>query len=483
MNTHNLEKIPVHQPPDALYEAHEKLYPREIMGPYQQVRKLCIGMVLLLFYGLAWIPWEGRQAVLFDLPARQFSIFGLQFWPQDFYLLSWLLIISALTLFTATALAGRVWCGYACPQTVWTELFLWIERVTEGTFNRRKKLDAQPWNKEKLLKKSVKQGLWVFIALWTGFTFVGYFTPIKTLAEGVIQLQLGGWEWFWILFYGFATYGNARFMREQVCKYMCPYARFQSAMLDQRSLVISYDSARGEPRKQKSLKADELGDCIDCKICVQVCPTGIDIRQGLQYECIGCAACIDACNQVMEKIGKRPGLIRYCSEQELSEKPLEANQDHLTIIQSLVRAVLRPRMMLYLTLLALLSVSFVATIALRSPAAIDVLRDRRAFYQQTMPGFIDNIYNIKILNKSKATQHFKFAVTEHPEAELFYSPKPLIVEPFSDFDLSLRIRLPEGSSDGSVNNGPVNIELMAIEQNSQFVAKSKTLFWYPKEQK
>ena len=294
-----------------LYEVRRKIYPRAVTGLFAGWRWFCVLATQAVFYGVPWLTWNGRQAVLFDLAARKFYIFGLVFWPQDIVYLTVLLIISAYSLFLFTTVAGRLWCGYACPQTVYTEIFMWIERKVEGDRMARMKLDKQPVGARKVGLKAAKHGLWILLALWTGFTFVGYFTPIRPQWGEVWSGALGPWQTFWILFYGFATYGNAGWMREQVCKYMCPYARFQGVMFDPDTLVITYDAERGEPRGSRNRSADHkakgLGDCVDCGICVQVCPTGIDIRNGLQYECIGCAACIDGCNQVMDKMGYPEG--------------------------------------------------------------------------------------------------------------------------------------------------------------------------------
>jgi hypothetical protein len=242
-----------------LYAARQKIYPREIAGRYQSLRVYAVWALLGLYYLLPWVRWEGRQAVLFDLPARKFHVFALTLWPQDFYFLTWLLVIAALSLFFFTALAGRLFCGYACPQTVWTEVFLWMERWVEGSRSQQMKLAKSPWTKQKLLRRGAKQFLWIAFALWTGFTFVGYFTPITDLADKIAGLSTGPWETFWVLFYGGATYVNAGFMREQVCKYMCPYARFQSAMFDRDTLIISYDERRGEPRGARRKGADHRG--------------------------------------------------------------------------------------------------------------------------------------------------------------------------------------------------------------------------------
>ena len=313
-----VEQIPVQVQNKNLYEASEKIYPREAKGIFQTWRNVCVVALLGLYYFLPWLQWDERQAVLLDLPARKFHIFYLTFWPQDFIFHALLLVLAGLSLFFFTAIAGRVWCGYACPQTVWTEAFIWMERWVEGTRAQQMKLSASPWNLTKIRKRVSKQVLWIGFSLITGLTFVGYFTPIRELVVDFVNLQVAGWSLFWVVFYGFATYGNAGFMREQVCKYMCPYARFQSAMFDSDTLIVAYDDKRGEPRsrgkKRKDTAENERGDCIDCGICVQVCPTGIDIRDGLQYECIACAACIDACDEVMDRVELPRGLIKYSSE-------------------------------------------------------------------------------------------------------------------------------------------------------------------------
>ena len=381
------------------YAPHQKVYPRDISGRFARLRVTAAWALLGLFYALPWIRWNGRQAILFDLPARQFHLFGLTLWPQDFIFLAWLLVIAALSLFFFTAIAGRLWCGYACPQTVWTEVFLWLERVTEGDRSRRMKLDAAPWTRDKLLRKGAKQTLWITFALWTGFTFVGFFTPITELAVRALSLTLGPWETFWLLFYGFATYGNAGFLREQVCKYMCPYARFQSAMFDRDTLVISYDAERGEPRGGRRRGVDArgagLGDCTDCTLCVQVCPTGIDIRQGLQYECIACAACVDACDSVMDRMGYERGLVRYDTQNALQHRG---------------RRLLRPRVIVYGVLLALLCAGFVAALALRKPVGLDVLHDRNTLYRRLDSGVIENVYLLKIMNKGGRAQDFRVSI-------------------------------------------------------------------------
>lgn len=377
----------------SLYEVHQKIYPRAVSGVFNYWR---VGLVLLtqiLFYGLPWLEWSDRQAVLFDLGGRKFYLFDLVFWPQDFVWLAALLIIAALALFLFTAVAGRLWCGYACPQTVYTQLFTWVERWFEGDHNKQKKLTDSPWNGQKILRRGGKHVAWVLLSLWTGFTFVGYFTPIGVLGEEVLSLSTGPWETFWILFYGFATWGFAGFMREQVCKYMCPYARFQSVMFDQDTLVITYDYQRGESRGQRKKGADYknmgLGDCVDCGICVQVCPTGIDIRNGLQYMCIGCAACIDACDQVMEKMAYPKGLIRYSTQNAVDGKYAD---------KEILKHTMRPRTLFYTVVLLGIILAFLYTLANRIPLRADVIRDRLTLSREAENGQIENLYRLQIIN-------------------------------------------------------------------------------------
>jgi cytochrome c oxidase accessory protein FixG len=397
----------------SLYQQQKKIYPRAVTGVFVGWRWAFVWLTQLVFYGTPWLTWNDRQAVLFELGSRRFYVFGLVLYPQDFIYMTALLLIAAYSLFLFTTVAGRLWCGYACPQTVYTELFMWVERKLEGDRAARMKRDASPWQFDSLWRKAAKHGAWVAMGLWTGFTFVGYFTPIHTLAAKVTMLGLGPWETFWVLFYGFATYGNAGFMREQVCKYMCPYARFQSAMLDKDTLIITYDQARGEPRGSRSKKADpkalNLGACIDCNLCVQVCPTGIDIRKGLQYECIGCAACVDVCDDVMKKMNYAPGLVRYDTQNGLAEGYTRSQR---------LRRVLRPRVLIYTGILLLICSALVTSLVLRAPFKVDVVRDRASLGRIVEDGFVENVYRLQIMNATESAQHYRITADGLPGLRL-----------------------------------------------------------------
>ncbi|MBB2775265.1 UNVERIFIED_ORG: cytochrome c oxidase accessory protein FixG [Comamonas terrigena] len=403
-------------------------------------RWLMVWATQLLFYGLPWLDWGQRQMVLFDLGARRFYLFGYVLYPQDFIYLTGLLIISALALFLFTAVAGRLWCGFTCPQTVYTEIFMWIEHKVEGDRSARIRLDQAGWTWEKVWKKSLKQLLWVVFALWTGFTFVGYFVPIRELGSELLALQ-GGWQIFWVLFYGFATYGNAGYMREQVCKYMCPYARFQSAMFDKDTLVVSYDTVRGEARgprkKDADYKAQGLGDCIDCKLCVQVCPVGIDIRNGLQYECIGCGLCIDACNNVMDNMHYPRGLIRLTTQNAVTQRWQRSQ---------ILRRIARPRVLIYGAVLVGLSVAMVVSMALREPLKVDVIRDRASLARIVAGGKLENVYRLQVMNATEATQTYHVQVHGLNGIELVEGGEVEVL-PAQTRGVAVRVQIPYGAAE------------------------------------
>ena len=406
-----MKKIPIHevtpkqegkqgQESYDLYAKREHIYVRNYHGLFKNLRVAANAVLFAMFFGFSWLNWDGKQAVLFDLPNRQFYVFGTTFWPQDFVLLSFLLIILAFFLFFVTVFAGRIWCGYTCPQFVWTWLFIWVERITEGDRNARMKRDKQPMTLSKGLRKLAKHSLWVIIAVVSSIAFVGYFTPIRELVPAVFSFELGPWELWWLGFIAFATYGNAGWLREQVCIYMCPYARFQSVMFDQDTLVVSYDEKRGETRgprkKNQDYKAEGLGDCIDCKACVHVCPVGIDIRDGLQYECVACGACVDACDEIMDRVGYERGLVKYTTEHAL-----EGKKTHF----------LRPRLIGYFAVMVLMVGGFVYSLSARVPIEVDVLRDRGQLFTPVAGNQIENVYTLKVANKEEVDHNYSLTLS------------------------------------------------------------------------
>jgi cytochrome c oxidase accessory protein FixG len=452
------------------YEAHRKIYPRSVHGVFARWRWLFVALTQVVFYGLPWLEWGQRQAVLFDLGARRFYLFGEVLYPQDFIYLTGLLVVSALSLFLFTAVAGRLWCGFACPQTVYTEIFLWIERKVEGERGARMRLDGEPLSLEKLVKKWFKHLLWLALGLWTGFTFVGYFTPVRELGLEFLQTRMGTWEVFWVAFYGLATYGNAGFLREQVCKYMCPYARFQSAMFDRDTLIVSYDIERGEPRGARSRQADSsalaLGSCIDCTLCVQVCPTGIDIRQGLQYECIGCAACADVCDTVMDKMSHPRGLIRFTTQNAMA--------GHWTRGQTW-RRVLRPRVLVYGAILAALSIGLLWSLAVRTPLKVDVVRDRAALSRSVAGGRLENVYRLQIMNATEQAQRYR--ISANGLAGLVLASEPQIdVGPAQSRWVAVRLQIAEGAA----KPGPHAITFGVADASGQAAVSEKSVFLVPR---
>jgi cytochrome c oxidase accessory protein FixG len=466
----NAVPAPANEASGSLYEAHKKIYPKTVSGRFTTWRWILVWFTQALFYGLCWLPWSGRQAVLFDVVERKFYLFGLVFWPQDVFFLAVLLIISAYALFLFTALAGRLWCGYACPQTVYTEIFLWIEQKIEGDRNARIKLDAAPWDSAKTTKRILKYGLWVLLSIWTGFTFVGYFTPIKDLAQEAATLSFGQWEWTWIVLYSGMTYGFAGHLREQVCKYMCPYARFQGVMFDPDTLVITYDEERGEPRgarrKDADYKAAGLGHCIDCDLCVAVCPTGIDIRKGLQYECIGCAACVDVCDEVMDKMGYPRGLVRYSTENALAK--------HWSM-KDILGHVIRPRIIVYMTILTLISAAWVWGLATKPELRVDVIRDRMTLAREVEGGLIENVFRLQFMNVSEVPQRYVVSVTGLDKIELMGEP---VVELASatNKNVTYQVRVPpESATKGSHT---IYFDVKAIA-NEKIAVHEKAIFLMP----
>lgn len=475
-----LDKIPVKEIEDEekcvqytdLYQAPNKIYIRKISGFYQNIRQYTGLPLLLGFLILPWLTIDGRPAMLFDLPERKFHILWATFWPQDGMLLAWLLIISAFTLFTVTVLIGRVWCGFTCPQTVWTLLFMWAERIAEGERNKRIKLDKQDWNTEKVLRKGGKHSLWILISFITGITFIGYFTPVRELLINFIPVTSGSGyvSWnihpaaaFWTFFFAGMTYLNAGWMREQVCKFMCPYARFQSVMYDQDTLAVHYDAQRGESRGRRKpnedYRAEGKGDCVDCSWCVQVCPVDIDIREGLQYECINCGLCVDACDSVMEKMDYPKGLIRFTSQDELET-------GHTNFF--------RPRLFGYSFAVIAMFSAFIYAISDREPISVDVVRDRGARMYRSVGDQIVNVYTVKINNMDRADHYYD--ITIEGDESFTLKHKPVFLEEGEIFTVPIRVSIPK---DRLMEEKYEVFVTVTARENDAITAQQKTSFIGP----
>ncbi|HHV49519.1 MAG TPA: cytochrome c oxidase accessory protein CcoG [Rhodocyclaceae bacterium] len=451
----------------AFYEKHKKIYIREVKGWWANWRWILVWLTQAVFYLAPWLTWNDRQAVLFHIVERKFYLFGLVLWPQDVFYLAVLLIVSAYALFLFTAIAGRLFCGYACPQTVYSEIFMWLENRIEGDRSARMKLDRGPLTARKIRLKTVKHALWMIISLWSGFTLVAYFTPMQELLAA-LPFGLSGWEFFWVFFYAGFMYMQAGFLREQVCKYMCPYARFQGVMFDPDTLVITYDPERGEPRgaRKKGASGEQLGDCVDCGLCVAVCPTGIDIRNGIQYECIGCGACIDACEPVMDKIGKPRGLIRYTTENALAQ--------HFTK-KDVLSHLARPRIVLYSAVLVLICLATAWSMATRVPLMVDVIRDRSTLSREADDGSIENVYNLKLMNTTESAQRYRLTVDGLAGIRLS-EEAPIEVRSAENHEVTVVVQVPPESGKSGAN--PIYFNIQA-ESDAKIAVREKATFLKP----
>ncbi len=380
------------------------IYVRNVQGRWSQLRQRLGGFLVVLFILLPWFSWHGRQAIWVDIPSQKIHLFSLVLWPQDLIIMALLFMLAAMGLFWLTTWLGRVWCGYACPQTIWTYLFIWCEERFEGSRNQRITLDKGPWTWNKLRRKGLKHSAWLVISFITALTFLSYFNPVALLYRHVLSGQASVTVYGFTLFFMVATYLNAGWLRETMCMHMCPYARIQAVMFDNKSYLVDYDAARGEERgprrRQQNPASLGLGDCVDCNLCVQVCPAGIDIRQGLQYECINCGACIDACDQVMVSMGYRQGLIRYISEHQKKGRSIQIR---------------RPKLWAYGGACIGLIVAIFALMVNLKPMAFDVLRDRNVLYRMNDQGWTENTYTLKVMNKSEETQLVQLSLRDLPE--------------------------------------------------------------------
>ena len=448
------------------YAARSRIYVRSVKGIFENFRRI-FGFIFIAAFAIApWITYQGQQAILFDLAEQRFNIFGMTLWPQDLTILAYIFIVSAFALFFVTTFAGRVWCGFMCPQTTWVYMYVWLEEKFEGARNKRIKLDQRPMDADKFLRKTGKHISWVAIALLTSLTFVGYFIPIGELFIDFFTFNAGFWSVFWILFFTVCTYGNAGYMREIMCTHICPYARFQSAMFDKDTFTVAYNSERGETRGPRSRKltheqveAKGLGDCVDCNLCVQVCPTGIDIRNGLQYECINCGACVDACNEVMDKMGYKKGLISFTSEHQLAGGTTK---------------IVRPKLIGYAVVLLVMTSLLVWDIASRVPLEVDIIRDRNSLDRETVSGLIENVYTLKVLNKSQTTQTYTIEVKGLDNAS-FYGDTEVTVEGGGVYTNPISVAVdPMSIEAGTISiyfrvTTTVNGELVEIESPTTFI--------------
>ena len=406
----------------SMYQKHSKVYPKAVQGTFRRLKWMALAVLLGIYYLLPWIRWDRGpnapdQAVLLDLANRRFYLFFVELWPQQIYYLTGALILAALGLFLATSLAGRVWCGYACPQTVWTDLYLWVERLVEGDRGDRIRLDQGTWTAQKVGRKLLKNAIWLLIAAATGGAWIFYFTDAPTLLGELARFEASSTAVGFIALFTGTTYLLAGFAREQVCTYMCPWPRFQSAMIDEDSLIVTYQDWRGEGRslmrKSQSWeerKAQGLGDCIDCFNCVQVCPAGIDIRDGLQMQCIGCGLCVDACDEIMTKVGRPTGLIKFDTQ---------TNQVALATTGKPAPArLIRPRTILYSLMMVVIAGAIAAGLALKPGLDISVLRDRAPLFVTLADGTVRNAYTFKISNMTRDPRDYTLAVTGLKDARI-----------------------------------------------------------------
>ncbi len=451
------------------YKPGDEIYVRKNSGFFQKLRQRMNLVYFAFFALLPWLQFNGHQAILFDISEQRFTLWNLTLWPQDLTLLAWIFIFGAFLLFFVTTFLGRVWCGYMCPQTVWTFIFIWFEEKIEGSANQRKKLDQKKMNAKKLGKKILKHTSWLLFSLFTAMTFAGYFSPMDELFVNVFTFNTSVTMAIILAFFTFATYGNAGWMRETVCLHMCPYARFQSAMFDKDTLTVAYDNDRGESRGARKRKQDPkelgLGDCIDCNLCVEVCPTGIDIRNGLQYECINCGSCVDACSSVMTRMKYDQGLIRYTTEHELEGKKVHF---------------IRAKLIGYALVLIIMSTMLVLEIVNRVPLSLDIIRDRTELSKENYNGEIENVFTLKILNMSQTDNTYKLSVKGienakwHGKQEIFVKaamvytlPISLSVDPYelksymTDITFTVEQVVPQGSSQRNIS----------IERESRFFNK------------
>lgn len=462
--------VPVEQ---GLYAKHQKVHPRRVTGTFRRLKTRVLWGLMALFLITPWLRWDRGpgvpdQAVLFDFVGMRAWFFDIEIWPQEFYFLTGILVLASIGLFLATTLLGRIWCGYACPQTVWTDIFVWIEEKLEGDRNSRLRLDAGPWNADKIVRKTIKHALWIAVSAATGAWFIFYFADTPTSLRELTNGSAGEVMYGFFALFAIGTYVMAGWTREQMCTYMCPWPRIQAGMLDERSVVVSYNAERGEARghAKRGQSFDGRGHCVDCKICVQVCPTGIDIRNGLQLECIGCGLCIDGCNSVMSSFGLPPNLIGWSTGKRK---------------ENWVSLVLRPRSLLYVGLLALTLVVMAIGAAFRVDFDMNVLRDRTPVYVRLSTGAVRNAYTVKISNHLRQQQTLHLDVAGVPGVVLSVvgqdndgDPARVVLRP--DNVETYRVMLTAPSAADRPDQVPVTFVLSDPSAPTQPLASHKSVF-------
>jgi cytochrome c oxidase accessory protein FixG len=441
----------------ALYESRKQIYPQSVSGTFRNIKwGLLIGG-MLIYYFLPFLRWDRgpdqpNQAVLVDLANGRFYFFGIAIWPQEVYYFTGLLILASFTLFLMNSVAGRVWCGYLCPQTVWTDLFMLIERWTQGDRRDRLKKAKQPWSMETIVEAVLKHSLWLMIAWWTGGAWVLYFADAPTMVRQLATFQASPTAYIWIAILTASTYLLAGFAREQVCLYMCPWPRIQAAMTDEWALNVSYRLDRGEPRgsmkKNKVLRAagQPAGDCVDCNQCVVVCPTGVDIREGINMGCIQCGLCIDACDNVMTKIGRPTGLIAYDTDENIRRRSIGE--------EALKPRIFRPRTIVYMALIVAVAAGMAYSLATRRTLGVDVMHDRNPIFVALSDGAIRNGYTLRVLNPKGVARDFNLSVTGLPQGRIeiqgHSAPDEegvaIRVEPDQTLELRVFVTAPAGAS-------------------------------------
>ena len=432
------------------------VHARRISGRFRRIKWITMSILLTPFFLLPYLTWEGRQAIYFDIPGRKFYLFDITVWPQDLIILALLMLFAFILLFAMTAIAGRIFCGTMCPQTLWTDLMTLTERWAEGTARQRMKLDALPWNAEKIRKKAFKHFMWIVICTVTSVTFLGYFSGIYNAWHDLFTLSYNIYEWVSFVFVFVLFYVNTGFVREQICNWVCPYARIQAVMTDKDTITTTYDYHRGEKRGRikKGQIDDSLGDCVDCNLCVSVCPTGVDIREGNQIGCINCGICIDACDDIMGKVGRDKGLIRFMSYHELEHNTKTKNR------------FLRPRPIFYMLITAVTFVGIIYGLLFKSDIDMNINQVRSPMFTIMSDRSIQNTYHAIILNKTEKAVNVTLKASGIDGVTTNYDNKVLKLSSGQAKKITLRIKVPQKNLISA--SQPLKLHLESIENSDLF---------------